>query len=231
MMNKIKFLLGLLVILAIITFFYFRDHLGFSDYDPVSKLIDAETVEKAEDTLQAEEIINTRLEEKAREALEFCDSSGFNTDYCILIDMEIHSGKHRMFIYDFNEQKIERAALCAHGSGKGDRASTGDKPIFGNEDGSWLTSLGKYRLGVRSYSKWGINIHYKMHGLEKSNSNAFKRIVVLHSYTPLPAEEIYPAHLPMGWSLGCPVTDDETMTYLDVKLQESKKPVLLRIYY
>jgi hypothetical protein len=35
----------------------------------------------------------------------------------------------------------------------------------------------------------------------------------------------------MGWSQGCPVIDDETMTYLDVELQKSEKPVLLWIYY
>ena len=40
-----------------------------------------------------------------------------------------------------------------------------------------------------------------------------------------------PIHLPMGWSFGCPVTDDDTMTYLDAKLKDSKKPVLLWIYY
>jgi hypothetical protein len=35
----------------------------------------------------------------------------------------------------------------------------------------------------------------------------------------------------MGWSWGCPVTDDDTMTYLDAKLKDAKKPVLLWIYY
>jgi len=54
---------------------------------------------------------------------------------------------------------------------------------------------------------------------------------VLHSHTPVPAIEIYPVHLPMGWSYGCPVTDNDTMTYLDAKLKSSKKPVLLWIYY
>ena len=172
-----------------------------------------------------------RIEEKTKEALSFCKSNGCNTDFCILIDKKIHSGKYRMFVYDFNKQEVERMALSAHGSGKGDKQSTEEQPIFSNESGSWLTSLGKYKTGARSYSSWGINIHYKLHGLEASNSNAFKRIIVLHSYTPIPSGEIYPEHLPLGWSLGCPVTDDETMTYLDAKLQGSKKPVLLWIYY
>lgn len=172
----------------------------------------------------------TRLQEKVAEALAFCKKNNYNTDFCILIDMQIHSGKHRMFVWNFKDEKIEHKALCAHGSGKDNLKSTGAKPIFSNVSESHLSSLGKYKLGIRSGSRWGIKVHYKMHGLESTNSNAFKRIIVLHSHTPLPKQEIYPVHLPMGWSWGCPVTDNETMTYLDKKLKLTKKPVLLWIY-
>jgi len=175
--------------------------------------------------------IDTLINEKAKEALAFCKTNGYNTDFCILIDMKIHSGKYRMFVYDFKKQEIERKALCSHGCGKGDKRSTGSQPLFSNVEGSLLTSLGKYKIGSRSYSQWGINVHYKLYGLEASNSNAFKRIIVLHSHSPVSSVEIYPAHLPMGWSYGCPVTDDETMTYLDTKLKNTKKSVLLWIYY
>ena len=172
-----------------------------------------------------------RLNEKAEEALSFCKKNGYNTDFCILVDMKIHSGKYRMFVYDFNNKKVERKALCAHGCGKDEKQSTGAQPLFSNEEGSLLTSLGKYKIGGSSYSQYGINVHYKLYGLESTNSNAFKRIIVLHSHTPVPATEIYPLHLPMGWSFGCPVTDNHTMTYLDAKLKNTKKPVLLWIYY
>jgi len=173
---------------------------------------------------------NKRINEKAEEALSFCKTNGYNTDFCILIDMKIHSGKYRLFVYDFNNKKIERKALCAHGCGKDNKKSTGSQPLFSNEEGSLLTSLGKYKIGIRSYSQWGINVHYKLHGLESTNNQAFKRIVVLHSHTPVPSMEMYPLHMPMGWSFGCPVTDNETMTYLDAKLKNIKKSVLLWIY-
>lgn len=78
--------------------------------------------------------------------------------------------------------------------------------------------------------QWGINVHYKLHGLEPTNDNAFKRIVVLHSYTPLPATEVYPSHLPLGMSQGCPVICNETMRQIDVLLKAETKPVLLWIY-
>ncbi|MCD7973139.1 MAG: murein L,D-transpeptidase catalytic domain family protein [Candidatus Azobacteroides sp.] len=180
---------------------------------------------------QPQKETSDRLKEKAIEALEFCRKNGYNTDFCILVDMKVHSGKYRMFVWNFEFGLPEHQALCAHGCGKDDRKSTGEMPLFSNVNGSLLTSLGKYKLGVRSYSQYGINVHYKMHGLEPTNSNAFKRIIVLHSHTPLPEKEIYPAHLPMGWSFGCPVTDDATMTYLDKKLKLAKKPVVLWIYY
>ena len=97
-------------------------------------------------------------------------------------------------------------------------------------EGSYCSSLGKYKVGIRSYSKWGINVHYKLHGLESTNSNAFKRYIVLHSYTPVPTLEIYPMHLPLGISQGCPVICDDAMRKVDALLKVEKKPVLLWIY-
>jgi hypothetical protein len=192
---------------------------------------ETDPAESVTENNEPEQERNYRMHMKAKEALIFCEANDYNTDYCILIDMKIHSGKHRMFVYDLKNQKVERSAMCAHGCGKEDKRSTGSQPIFSNEDGSLLTSLGKYRIGIRSYSQWGINVHYKLHGLEESNNNAFKRIIVLHSHTPLSSTEIFPDHLPMGWSFGCPVTDDDSMIYLDRKLKSTKKSVLLWIYY
>jgi hypothetical protein len=185
----------------------------------------------ANDAVELQKEDSIRLSKKVAEALDFCKKNNYNTDFCILIDMKIHSGKYRMFVWNFNDDKIERKALCAHGCGTGDNVSTGAKPVFSNTSGSLLTSPGKYKIGIRSYSQYGIHTHYKLHGLETSNSNAFSRQIVLHSHNPVPANEIYPAHLTMGWSFGCPVTDNATMTYLDEKLKASKKPVLLWIYY
>lgn len=172
-----------------------------------------------------------RLEQKATEAIAFCEKNNYNTDFCILIDMKIHSGRNRMFVWNFKTKSIDKKALCAHGCGKGDNLSTGATPVFSNTEGSLCSSLGKYKLGIRSYSQWGINVHYKMYGLEKTNSNAYKRIIVFHSHTPMPDKEIYPQHLPMGWSFGCPVTSNKMMTYMDKKLQNSKKPTLMWIYF
>lgn len=174
------------------------------------------------------EIILSSLQEKADTAMVYCKEKGFDTNICILIDMKIHPGKNRLFVWDFNKDTVIHSGLCCHGAGG---KSTVLRPEFSNIPGSNCTSLGKYKIGKRSYSKWGINVHYKLHGLEKTNDKAFERIVVLHSHTPVPNKEIYPLVLPMGYSLGCPVVSNEMMKIMDELFKKTKKPVLLWIYY
>lgn len=164
--------------------------------------------------------------DKINEALAFCKQNNMDTSIAIMVDMSIHSGKNRLFVYDFKQKAITIAGLCAHGVGAG---STPTKVIFSNKVGSYCTSLGKYKVKGRAYSNWGINVHYKMYGLEESNSNAFKRIVVLHSYSPVPDHEIYPQTL-FGQSAGCPVLADAVMRKIDALLKTKKKSVLLWIY-
>ena len=165
---------------------------------------------------------------RTKEALLFCRKNKLDTSIAFFVDMGIHSGKNRFFIVDLHKKKIIHSGLCCHGMGK---ESTPASPVFSNESGSNCTSLGKYKTGKRAFSNWGINIHYKMKGLENTNSNAFKRIIVLHSYDPIPENEIYPQHLPMGWSQGCPVISNGLMTTIDKLLKSKKRSVLIWIYH
>lgn len=166
------------------------------------------------------------LEDRAAQALLFCRANKLNSNYCILIDMNIHAGKNRLFVYNFKKKEVVIEGMCAHGSGGG---STAAKPVYSNKVGSFCTSLGKYKLGKRSYSRWGINVHYKMHGLESTNSNAFERVVVLHSYDPVPEMETYPLPL-FGVSSGCPVVANGTMKKIDALLKTGESNMLLWIY-
>lgn len=62
--------------------------------------------------------LNTeKTHKKAKEALSFCKEKKFNTNFCILIDMSLHSGVNRFFIYDFKEKKITKKYLVGHGCG------------------------------------------------------------------------------------------------------------------
>ena len=77
-------------------------------------------------------------------------------------------------------------------------------------------------------SSWGIKVNYVLHGLDKSNSRALERQIVLHSWDRIPKEAVYPGGVAEGW--GCPAVNDEFMRRLDQRLQNSEKPVLLWIY-
>ncbi len=169
-----------------------------------------------------------RLRKKAGEALEYCRSHSMDTTFCLLVDMGIHSGKFRLFEWNFEEGTVVKSSLCSLGSCGGDHNGIPKASDFSNVSGSGCSSLGKYRIGKRSYSNWGINVHYKLHGLESTNNNAFRRIIVLHSWANIKNEEIYPWKA--SESLGCPIVSDETMRYLDTRLRVKENKVLLWIF-
>lgn len=171
-----------------------------------------------------------KMAAKGEEALEFCTSEKLNTDFCILIDMSLHSGIKRFFVWDFKTKSIVKKYLVGHGCGSNIWSADGskDNPQFSNEDGSHLSSLGKYKLWGRGHSDWGINIKYLMHGLEETNTNALKRYIVFHSWDRMSDDEVFPKGSPEGW--GCPTVSNHAMKEIDPMIQESGKPVLMWIY-
>lgn len=204
----------------------------FSSCQNESKKVTENTVSENERT---SEIIRPELDliktkKKAEEALAFCKSKKMNTDFCILIDMSLHSGLSRFMIWDFKENKITNKYLVGHGCGSNSWSSDGSKadPKFSNEDGSHLSALGKYQLGERGRSDWGIYVKYLMHGLEQTNNNALKRFIVFHSWDLMSDEEVYPKGSPEGW--GCPTISNNAMKELDPIIQNSEKPLLMWIY-
>lgn len=166
---------------------------------------------------------------KHEEALLFCKKKNFNENYYFLIDMSIHPGKNRFFVYDFKEQKIVDKNLVTHGSCDvlDENPDKWEKAKFNNKSDSHCSMKGKFKIGKRDYSSWGINVKYWLHGLEKSNANAEKRVVVLHSWNAVSNEEVFPKVSPLSW--GCPAVSNEFMKTLDTKLKATKKPVLLWI--
>ena len=118
--------------------------------------------------------------------------------------MRIHSGRKRLFVYDFQQQAIVLSGLCSHGCCDGlwgaDESKT--NPVFSNVPESYCSSLGKFAISDRGWSNWGINVNYKMRGLEKTNSKAYARTIVLHSWEMVGDTECFPAGTPEGW--GCP---------------------------
>jgi len=171
-----------------------------------------------------------RTNQRAQEALSFCEKQNLNTEFCVLIDMSLHSGVNRFVLWDFKTNSIKHSFLVSHGCGENiwSTDSTKDNPKFSNISNSHLSSLGKYKIGDRGYSNWGIHIKYFMHGLQSSNNNARKRLIVFHSWEAISDDEVFPRGTPEGW--GCPAVSNKAMKVIDPILRYSSKPVMMWVY-
>ena len=144
--------------------------------------------------------------------------------------MSVHSGMKRFFVWDFKKEKILNSFLVGHGCGDNPWSNdySRDNPKFSNVDGSHCSSLGKYKIGEREHSDWGVNVKYVLYGLDSTNSNAFKRFIVFHSWEAVSDYEVYPDGTPEGW--GCPTISNNSFKIIDPILKSSTKPVLMWIY-
>jgi len=167
------------------------------------------------------------LRTKSREAREFCISKGLETDFYILIDLARHSGLKRFYIWDLKMDTIADSFLVSHGCGNNPwgQDNSKDMAIVSNKEGSHLSSVGKYIIRDRGYSNWGIHINYRLYGQDLTNSNAYRREIVLHSWEKISDEEVYPNGTPEGW--GCPAISNASMHIVDNKLRSTNKKVLL----
>jgi len=175
-------------------------------------------------------IDTNRTRQKAKQAAIFCRQKGYNSKYCILVDMSLPSGVKRFMVWDFSKNNILISGLVSHGCGRGPWSGvwSKDKPQFSNVDGSHCTALGKYQVNNRAYSAWGIHVKYFLTGLESTNCNALGRQVVFHSWEAVPESEVYPQGTPEGW--GCPAISNNVMKVVDPLIRKQKRHVLLWIY-
>jgi hypothetical protein len=189
--------------------------------NPINELIQAETTSTEIDTFP----IHQRLKDKALALKSHLKKyPNYNQKTAILIDMRQHSGKKRLFVYDLDSMKILSSSLVSHGSG----SETGikDSLQFSNTPNSYMSSLGKYKIGGSYIGNFGKS--YKLHGLDATNSKAYDRLVVLHRYSCVPDEEqIYE----ICNSLGCPMVSENYFLELDTFISTSRKPMLMEIYY
>jgi hypothetical protein len=162
------------------------------------------------------------LKEKATGARSFVSQKGYNEEICFLVNMSLPSGQNRFFVYNLKKDTIENAGLVTHGRCNQDWLE-GRK--YSNAIGCGCTSLGKYRIGYAYTGRFGLA--YKLHGLDKTNDNAFNRFVVLHSHECVPATEI---REDICQSDGCPTVSSGFLQYLKPIMDHADKPVLLWIY-
>ncbi len=163
------------------------------------------------------------LASRATEAKRFVKAHGYNNSICFLIDMSLESGQDRFFLYDLSKDSILDKGLVTHG-----RCNqlwlAGRK--YGNEPGCGCSSLGRYKIGYAYKGRFGLA--YKLNGLDSTNSNAFKRYVVLHAHECVPDNAVHPD--PICQSDGCPTVSKKFLKKLAVVIDASSQPILLWIY-
>ncbi|MBF7093370.1 murein L,D-transpeptidase catalytic domain family protein [Flavobacterium sp. ALJ2] len=189
------------------------------------KCIHKEDILKPTKTSEPIQSSKEKLKNQIIEIKSFVNaSSKYNTEVGFFIDMRIASGKNRFFIYDLKNNKLLDKGLVGHGSG----SETGipGKLKFSNIENSYRTSLGKYAIGNSYNGTFGKA--YKLYGLDKSNSNAFNRNIVLHKYSDVPFEE---QESPICNSQGCPMVNEKFYGVLEKIIDNSKKKIILVIYY
>jgi len=150
-------------------------------------------------------------------------SKNYNNEVAFFIDMSIESGKKRFFIVNLKTNTLIDAGLVTHGRCNKNWLNGRQ---YSNTIGGGCTSLGLYKIGGHYNGRFGLA--YKLHGLDSSNSNAFKRYVVLHSMECVPENETHP--LPICQSDGCPTVSPGFLKKLQPLLDKSAKPMLLYIY-
>lgn len=166
-----------------------------------------------------------RVENQLNKVKKLVDTnSKFNNEIAFFIDMKIHSGKNRFFIYDLKNNKLIDEGLVAHGSGSETQVAGILK--FNNTNNSLCTSLEKYSICNSYVEKFGKA--YKLFGLDTTNSNAFDRNIVLHKYFDVPYEE---QEAPICNSLGCPMVNEKFYNRIQKIIDNSKKKIILNIYY
>jgi hypothetical protein len=163
-----------------------------------------------------------RLQSFANTAKLFAVENGYNTQFCFLLDMRLPSGQKRFFVYNLTQNNIKYAGLVAHGSCNTAFLANAQ---FSNQPGCGCSAKGKYKIGYKYAGRFGTA--YKLYGLDSTNSNAYDRYIVLHSYYMVPDKET--DSLPICNSLGCAMVSKNFIQQLAVDIDASKKPVLLWI--
>lgn len=163
--------------------------------------------------------------ENLSQVRDFCERRGYSTDYYVLVDFSIPSGKKRFFIYDLQRGKRIMSSYCMHGSGKG---NTDAKPKFSNEFGSGCSSLGRYIMVGRG-AKFKNSV--RLRGLDKTNYLAETRGILIHSAGKVTRFSGKKKYIPIGSeSCGCFTVSRNCVAKVMEIYKESSKRIPVMIY-
>ena len=93
----------------------------------------------------------------------------------MLVDYNISINEKRFFVYDTKKKKVLYSDFVGHAYKSGKY-----RPVrTSNTRGSLKTSLGLYQVGRKYKGSYGES--FKLKGLSPTNSNAYKRYIVVHT--------------------------------------------------
>jgi hypothetical protein len=167
-------------------------------------------------------IYSSSLTNRTSAVRSYATAKDFSTTYCFLVDMSIHSGRNRFFVFDLERNKVVLSGLVSHGSCN---ETFLDQAKFSNAPGGNCTSQGKYKVGEKYHGQYGKS--YKLYDL-RYKLNAYNAPLCFHSYSCIPDEEIYPRVTCN--SSGCAGVSPAFFEKLSSIIDRSKKPIVLWIY-
>lgn len=119
-----------------------------------------------------------------------------------IVDFSQPSTQKRLYIIDLDSKKLLFHTLVAHGRNSGDVMAK----KFSNTNQSLQSSLGFYVTAEKYMGKHGLSM--KLDGMEKTNSNARERAVVVHGADYV-SESFIKSTGYLGRSWGCPAVNPE----------------------
>jgi hypothetical protein len=143
-----------------------------------------------------------------------------NRDFVTVIDFDQASTVKRMHVIDMRAEKAT-ALYAAHGENSGQLYAT----KFSNVEDTHMSSLGIYVTGEEYQGKNGRSM--RLYGMESTNSNAYKRAIVLHGANYV-SKEFITKNGRLGLSWGCPAIEHGLVDRMVRDLQEGSVMIAYR---
>lgn len=207
---------------ALLVFFLFLLLFSWFTSSAILKRIKANDLIHSEKKYNSEDATIKKLKLKSVDAIAFIKKNDYNQSTCFFIDMSLPSGQNRFFVYDMINDTIQNSGLVTHGRCN---KTWLEGRKYSNQPGCGCSSLGKYEIGYSYKGTFGLA--YKLYGLDKTNSNAFRRFIVLHSHECVPENEVKDE---ICQSDGCPTVSPNFLQELKPVIKGSSKPILLWIF-
>jgi len=168
------------------------------------------------------------LQELSIEAESYAFKHGLSTNYCFFVNYAVPSGTPRFYVWDFAKHDVVATARCMHGSGL---ANTASQPVFSNKVNSNCSSLGRFEV-LRNEHGSRLMRSFRLRGLDKENSNAYGRGLLIHSSRWVDQnrhKKYIPLHTPS--CQGCVTISTRGMRYVERLVKDEPKNILLWSFY